>query len=478
MIVYGDRVRRLEPSALLSGGLFDAGCLAQGVIDALGDDDPVSRACLDHVCAIARGERSTLDERALPSTIEVRTPEGFAFYALDPALVAHAARGLPAETTVLGIRSIGTTLAAAVAAEIGARRVFSVRPSGHPFARRLALSPGHAARILEGSRFAVVDEGPGLSGSSFGAVLDFLEDHGVPLDRIDVLPSHDGDLGPHASERHRARWMRVRRRVTPYAEIERSLPQWFAASCGTVSSIEDVAGGRWRAHRKLWPAVAPQWERRKYLLHTDRGRYLLKFVGLGQHGARAVELSRRLAADGLVPRPIAFVRGYVATEWLEGGDTLSFEHVARYLRARLELTTTGDGATPAQLAEMIRCNTGVSVAPPGASPRVAIDGRMHRHEWIGAVKTDAVEHHAGHDLVGEQPIAWDVAGAAIELGLDRDALCRALPVPVEHLDFYERAYLAFQLGAHSLAAEMTSWDESEAARLREAARRYEALTHR
>ncbi len=40
------------------------------------------------------------------------------------------------------------------------------------------------------------------------------------------------------------------------------------------------------------------------------------------------------------------------------------------------------------------------------------------------------------------------------------------------------AYLAFQSGAHTLAAEMTSWDPDEASRLRAAAARYEALLRR
>ena len=56
------------------------------------------------------------------------------------------------------------------------------------------------------TRFAIVDEGPGLSGSSFGCVADWLEDNGVAPERIHVFPGHDGPLGPAASARHRDRW--------------------------------------------------------------------------------------------------------------------------------------------------------------------------------------------------------------------------------------------------------------------------------
>jgi len=51
---------------------------------------------------------------------------------------------------------------------------------------------------------------------------------------------------------------------------------------------------------------------------------------------------------------------------------------------------------------------------------------MHAWEWVVVdgtfVKTDAVDHHAAHDLVGCQDLAWDIAGASHELGLELDEL--------------------------------------------------------
>ena len=115
----------------------------------------------------------------------IKEPEGYAFYAVYPEMYAMAARALPpsAKRLVIGIRSIGTSLGAAVARACGAALI-TVRPIGHPFARRLALDDALRDHILSFHDLAIVDEGPGLSGSSFGCVADFLEDHGVAPERI------------------------------------------------------------------------------------------------------------------------------------------------------------------------------------------------------------------------------------------------------------------------------------------------------
>src|SRR4051794_26733771 len=64
--------------------------------------------------------------------------------------------------------------------------------------------------------------------------------------------------------------------------------------------------------------------------------------------------------------------------------------------------------------------------------RVETDTLLHPWEWLrtpdgGLLKTDALDHHAGHDLIGCQDIAWDIAGAMVELDLsdsEEDRLCR------------------------------------------------------
>src|SRR5262249_59004195 len=99
---------------------------------------------------------------------------------------------------------------------------------------------------------------------------------------------------------------------------------------------------------------------------------------------------------------------------------------------------------PAELAAMISRNVFLALgpdaaaaarraAPPGRWTPVAIDGRLHAWEWLLApsgrvLKTDGVDHHAAHDLVGRQDVLWDVAGAVVELGLE-DERARLLAAP-------------------------------------------------
>jgi hypothetical protein len=116
--------------------------------------------------------------------------------------------------------------------------------------------------------------------------------------------------------------------------------------------------------------------------------------------------------------------------------------------------------------------------------RICTDNRLHAWEWLVSgdklIKTDALDHSAAHDLVGHQDVSWDVAGAIVELDLsDNEAsqLCRIVrqesgrAVDQALLAFMLPCYLAFQLGAHLMAAGALG-DGPEAARLHQAADRY------
>jgi hypothetical protein len=95
--------------------------------------------------------------------------------------------------------------------------------------------------------------------------------------------------------------------------------------------------------------------------------------------------------------------------------------------------------------------------------RVRTDSRPQAWEWLDDgerfLKTDALDHHAGHDLGGCQDVAWDVAGAGVELALGDDELgellhalaSRGCPIDAALLDAYAAAYPAFQLGHCELA---------------------------
>jgi hypothetical protein len=121
---------------------------------------------------------------------------------------------------------------------------------------------------------------------------------------------------------------------------------------------------------------------------------------------------------------------------------------------------------------------------------VETDSRLHGWEWLvqdgRLLKTDALDHHAGHDLVGPQDIAWDVAGAAIEFALgpgECDTLAAAveqrcgMALDPELLAFYLPCYAAFQLGYYVMAAG-GSHDPEERSRLDGAAKRYRRFLDR
>ena len=115
---------------------------------------------------------------------------------------------------------------------------------------------------------------------------------------------------------------------------------------------------------------------------------------------------------------------------------------------------------------MAGCNPGNSCSTP--------DGRL--------LKCDALDHHAAHDLVGCQDIAWDIVGACVELPLSSAGQARLMaivaqeagrPVDRELLAFLTPCYLAFQLGAAAMAAD-AAYDLDEGGRLRRSGARYAA----
>jgi hypothetical protein len=244
--------------------------------------------------------------------ITVKIPEGFAFYALYPEQYCAAAERWLADhatvpdrrAVVVGIRSIGTSLAGVVAATLAAHgwTVYSVtvRPTGHPFARRVALPRRQLRHAAWG---LVVDEGPGLSGSSMAAAGAALERAGLARERISFFPGHGDDPGSAASDEVRAWWATTPRYVVPLSKMRfhgKTLPDALAAAvpdlCGAgdvVAQIEDLGGGGWRrviySNPAQWPAVCAPFERPKYRVTTARGRQILfKFAGLalgpGPHG--------------------------------------------------------------------------------------------------------------------------------------------------------------------------------------------------
>jgi hypothetical protein len=480
---------------------------------------------------MARALAAVIDEAPGDPPITVKIPEGFAFYALYPEQYCAAAERWLADhaaapdrrAVVVGIRSIGTSLAAVVAATLAAHgwtvHPLTVRPTGHPFARRVALTPRQLRHAAWG---LVVDEGPGLSGSSMAAVGAALERAGLARDRISFFPGHSGDPGSAAGDEVRAWWATTPRYVVPLPEVRfngNALPAALAAAVSDlggandlVGQMEDLGGGGWRrvifSDPAQWPAVCAPFERSKYRVTLQSGRQVLcKFAGLalgpGPHGTSAAAEAALLAerADhGGGPAPLGLRYGFLTLPWIDGtpltradADPALLAYIGHYIAAVAGplLTPAEAEAALARLRDWLYWNTwealGEAAAvrarqrgerPPSAPlPRYG-DGHMAPHEWLrtpgGAViKVDSTGHAQDHTIVGPQPVAWDVAGAWVEWGLDTTAAAPLLaayyaaggtPLPPPILYGYRLAYAAFRLGQCHLCAAMTS-DPAEVARL-------------
>jgi hypothetical protein len=501
--------------------LVDLGIAESAILDALhpvADDESepgrrfrAAAVCAGHLLLESwRGRSDRLGRRTvelldrirhirelrLPGRCAATVPEGFAHYALWPEAYAASALRLhrdlrPARAWVLGLRSIGAPLSAVAAAALEAEGcavlTHTLRPRGHPFDRRPVFGSSLMSRLRNAASqayFLVVDEGPGLSGSSFAGVAEALGQLGVPDERIALLPSWHTDGQALNSDLARRHWPRHRQYVTSFDD------PWPApappAHLGSAGQLTDLSAGRWRAkllgRGTSWPAVHLQHERRKA---ATRDRWFA-FAGLGRFGKQALELQTALADAGFTPRPLALEQGMLVREMAEGAplvatdaDRPTLERIAAYLshRAHHHQVTTDDRAA---LTDMALANLGeaggaelahaaeqrlASSGFPGDAPSVVLDGRMQPHEWLrtrtGLLKVDVTDHHADHFFPGCGDIAWDLAGALVEFGLSGDGTDGLIRRYValsgdrdvgRRLPGYTVAYLAFRLGYASLAA--------------------------
>ena len=281
-----------------------------------------------------------LSSADLPESLTVSIPEGFSYYALHPLdyadLLSENAIDTPA-AAVVGIRSIGTTLSAIVRAwfelrQIPAERI-TVRPTGHPFDRRLSLSERDRQWIIRGvqqqAMFFVVDEGPGLSGSSFLAVAEALLRAGVSAERIVLLPSSTPNLSALLASDAAPRWGRFK-----------TLPLKSMLHVPTEAK-HDFGWGEWRrnvfAREQDWPGVWPWTERRKFL--SANRRTLFRFDGHGHYGKAVRDRAKLLAEHGWGPAASVAGDGFSACPWNFGerprhADRDTVLHLARYCAFR------------------------------------------------------------------------------------------------------------------------------------------------
>jgi hypothetical protein len=462
-----------------------------------------ARAVADTFCASAARDRDRLPAAigALPSaiaalhqrpyaeTVQTRRAEGFTCYGLYPEQYIDAAKRLvatmrPESVFCIGLRSIGAVLAQVVAstlASLGVRtEVRSLRPRGHPYDRRI-LTDHTFAQVVTNfapSHVAIVDEGPGLSGSSLAAGVDAALAAGIGADCIVIVPAWDAPAEGLRSERARQVWAAHRRVIGCYRP-----------PVGLEEPITDLSAGRWRpvvagSETTPWPAVQPQHERVKLLSGPSGHRRVSRFAGLGRYGEAKMARAAALADAGFSPAPRSLANGFLVMDWMEGAicpqPSTHTSRQADYLAYTRATFASDEPDDIDELAEMLRVNTREGLgagyigaaetlarsAAPYREPRVRVDGRLLAHEWVqsasGLFKIDALDHHADDFFPGCRDIAWDVAGAVVELALPPD-LESALIARYLHrsgdstigtrLPFYRAAYLAYRLGYTSLAAE-------------------------
>lgn len=482
---WDERAERLRSGMIEAAGAFLAGIGRGGEI-------PES---LGAVARLAQIERAGVPER-----IRVLAPEGFVHYALDPAAYAVAASmyrreagaDRAAQAVVIGLRTIGATLSAIVAAEIGAKRGCTVRPRKHGHTRQILADNRLEATVRrwtrQGADVLIVDEGPGITGETFAAAAEWIRGLGVPDERIILFPSRVG--GMELAPPDRREWFRRARKYPQPAEDRRA--HELAAAFG-LDGLQDLSAGGWRA---VVPGGAGEpaaifRERVKFRGRRGRGEWhQLRYVGLARWGEDLVRRASALAEAGLGPEPEGAESGFILTGWVPGRvvnrreacrDPDFVAAVERYLSGRAPLFPTGEAVALDPVVEMLVENAtdALGAGPEGLDAAVrrlqrlpereAVipDARMRAREWIrsesGYAKVDALDHGAGIWFPGAADLAWDIAAAAVEFGLDDAGIARLAAacarsagddpaVLAEAAAAYRPAYAACNFAEAALAA--------------------------
>jgi hypothetical protein len=475
-------------SALVSAGelecaLADSGSVQAGTAASITDQLAAALMCGRNVDWRELASRVACIQ--VPETVWLAVAEGFAYYALHPFRFKEPVRQLAngAPVRVIGLRSIGTALSAVVqalftASGSAAERI-TVRPHGHPYDRKAELSVDQVRWLHEeGDRatIVIVDEGPGLSGSSFLAVAEAVENSGIERSRIVILGSRYPDAAQLRAPDAAKRWPRYR---------------FLAASSGPVLPEEaqiDLSGGLWRHHFladfENQPAAWTHLEAAKYL-SSDRAS-LFKFHGYGHF---AESISRRaiaLTEAGFAPRLSGLVRGFGRYE-VEEGQILSANELTADVLQRMavycafrsrELAVTEEGHS--ELENMARwnwqCEFDSEIAPLQLHTErlVIADARMLPHEWLcmedgRILKLDGSMHGDDHFFPGSCDIAWDLAGTIVEWELNdsqSNAFLDTYRVASgddagSRIHEYVRAYSIFRMAWSKMAAQASagSFDE-------------------
>ena len=483
-----DLAHRLASKKPLLDCLIEAGELEAALADRNASGAEAAAALTDAL-AVALCQGNQFDHAGLaqhaerievPATISISPPEGFTYYALHPSDYARAAEKIASQSksfAVVGVRSIGTTLSAVTTAALNAKKQcavrITVRPTGHPYSRRLQFSQQQecwvAEQLSRSSAFLIVDEGPGRSGSTFLSVAEALMRAGVPPERITAIGSREFDAESLCAEDAGRRWKCV---------------QFVTAMPSVSSRFRDfpyLGGGDWRTHsfedEEDWPESWTQMERLKFF-SPDR-RQFFKFEGMGPLGSEVRERAFRLAENGFSPKATDAGDGFLSYQTVEGRNLRKqdaspsvLERIARYCTFRVsnfsysppfdsELANMLEFNLQQEFGRELRLDPGLF----GSSNPILVDGRMQPFEWIASsqgelLKTDAISHGDNHFFPGPCDIAWDLAGAIVEWNLSCEAtefLLRRFKQlsgidVAQKLSAYRLAYCMFRLGFCKMAA--------------------------
>lgn len=500
-----DALRALRPndSDSIISALVAAGELECALEDAGSEWTSTARELTNGVAAMLAGTRVDLQPLAgqlnkiePPAELSISVLEGFAYYALHPRKYIDLISRMefPERVAVIGIRSIGAPLSAVVCRALAvygkAAERISVRPNGHPYDRQLKAD-SRLEQFLErnrGAKFLIVDEGPGLSGSSFLAVAEWLANNGVREDDIVMIGSRaEPDPTCLRTENAEARWKRF-------------TFHWVESEAITPPEAEiAIGGGLWRRHFLIHNgADTPCWTQLDVPKYVSRdNRCVFRFEGYGHFGAAIGARSLRLARLGLSPQYDGNFEGFGRYRVVEG-RSLSKEdvsegvlrHMAEYCAIRVR-DFPHNLTDASELEQMLRCNWmtefGTRLDDQVGSLEVVSpvisDSRMHPGKWLqtpsGLLKVAAASHGDSHFFPGPCDIAWDLAGAIVEWELAPEAQEALL----DHYTYlsgddsgprlrsYLLAYTAFRIGWCKMAAAASPGSYDERLLLREA-RRY------
>jgi hypothetical protein len=429
---------------------------------------PSDPRTLTHLASQIRTERD----------VRISVLEGFAYYALHPRKILRIldSLNLGPRVAVVGIRSIGAPLSAVLAASLRERGMkaerITVRPTGHPYDRTLALGAQESEWVSAHANceFMLIDEGPGLSGSSFLATAEALVATGISARRIRIIGSRQPDVSQLRTSDACHRWPRF---GFYCLQSEPIMPADAAVPIGAglwrrefLTSFEDQPAS--------WTAL----EMAKFLSH-DRRR-VHKFEGFGHFGRDIAERVRALHETGFTTDHHGNNCGFGSYD-IERGRMLSrndlstalIHRIADYCSVRAK-EVSGDNTQPSQLSEMLQWNwqTEFGRDLPSRFADLAVefpticDARMAPHEWFElddgrVLKLDCGSHGDDHFFPGPCDIAWDLAGAVVEWRMEpqaREALIERYEQQSKdrarsRLAAYELAYAVFRMAWSKMAAE-------------------------